>query len=69
MTTINPLRIVHIMRAPMGGVFRHVRDLAQHQTARGHNVVIICDISGTLGYNERGLADLKADLALGVHRI
>ena len=37
------LRIVHCFRAPVGGVFRHVRDLAVAQAAAGHQVGFICD--------------------------
>lgn len=63
------LRIVHIMRAPMGGVFRHVRDLALAQTQAGHLVSIICDASGSPGYQEAGLEQLNVHLGMGVHRI
>ncbi|TCT11470.1 glycosyltransferase involved in cell wall biosynthesis [Tepidamorphus gemmatus] len=38
-----PLRIVHCMRAPVGGLFRHVCDLAEAQAQRGHSVGIIAD--------------------------
>ncbi len=37
------LRILHILRAPMGGLFRHVRDLIEEQTRMGHHVGIVCD--------------------------
>lgn len=63
-----PLTIVHVLRAPMGGVMRHVRDLARTHTAEGHRVGIICDGSGTTGYNEDLLADLDKELELGIHR-
>ena len=29
------LKIVHVLRAPLGGLFRHVLDLANGQIARG----------------------------------
>ena len=54
------LRIVHVLRAPMGGVLRHVRDLALAQADRGHQVGLICDVPGTDGYNETML-ELLAD--------
>lgn len=38
-----PLRIVHCMRAPVGGLFRHVCDLAEAQAQRGHRIGIIAD--------------------------
>ncbi|MDZ7823725.1 MAG: glycosyltransferase family 4 protein [Ahrensia sp.] len=64
----NPLRIVHILRAPMGGVLRHVRDLATAHAAQGHLVGIICDVPGTPGYNETILKELQPQLALGLLR-
>ncbi len=48
-----PLRIVHVFRAPVGGLFRHVVDLATAQTAVGHKVGIVCDAS-TGGTYEAG---------------
>jgi glycosyltransferase involved in cell wall biosynthesis len=63
-----PLRIVHCFRAPVGGVFRHVADLAEAQSAAGHAVGIVCD-SITGGVFEEGiLARLAAKLALGLKR-
>ena len=38
------LNILHVMRAPVGGLFRHVLDLARGQIARGHRVGLIADI-------------------------
>ena len=31
------------LRAPVGGLFRHVRDLARGQAAAGHDVGVVCD--------------------------
>ena len=39
------LRIVHLFRAPVGGLFRHVRDLARAQSEAGHDVGVICGTS------------------------
>jgi len=36
-----PLRILHATRAPVGGIFRHILDLANGQADRGHHVGII----------------------------
>jgi len=63
------LRIVHVLRAPMGGVLRHVRDLALAQAAKGHHVGLVCDVPGTDGYDEAMLEQLAADLPLGLHRV
>jgi glycosyltransferase involved in cell wall biosynthesis len=37
------MRILHVFRTPVGGLFRHVRDLARGQQARGHQVAMLCD--------------------------
>jgi glycosyltransferase involved in cell wall biosynthesis len=52
----------------MGGVLRHVRDLAINHTALGHDVGIICDVEGAEGYNEALLAKLSEEISLGVTR-
>ena len=63
------LRILHVFRAPVGGLFRHVVDLTRIQAAAGHQVGIVCD-SNTGGERaERALADLAPHLALGVVRL
>jgi glycosyltransferase involved in cell wall biosynthesis len=64
-----PLNILHVLRAPVGGLFRHVTDLAQGQAVRGHRVGLIADRStgGTLA--EATLAALASKLALGVTRV
>jgi glycosyltransferase involved in cell wall biosynthesis len=64
-----PLRILHIVRTPVGGIFRHVLDLAYGQAERGHEVGIVAD---SLTGGERGaqaLAEIAPRLKLGVHRI
>lgn len=53
----------------MGGVFRHVRDLALQHTQSRHDVGLICDAEGTPGYSEAGLKQLDIHLSLGVHRV
>ena len=39
------MRIVHCVRSPIGGIFRHIRDLATAQAEAGHDVGVICDSS------------------------
>lgn len=63
------LRILHVFRAPVGGLFRHVEDLARAQIARGHEVGIFCDSSTGGPRGEGILASLKPLLALGLHRL
>ncbi|MGB3390574.1 MAG: glycosyltransferase family 4 protein [Pseudaminobacter sp.] len=62
------LRIVHCFRSPVGGIFRHVRDLAEAQVAAGHAVGIVCDSTTGGDYEERLFADLQHLLALGIRR-
>jgi len=60
------VRIIHVFRSPVGGLFRHVRDLAQAQSADGHKVGIICD-STSGGVIAKGLLDETSQhCALGV---
>jgi glycosyltransferase involved in cell wall biosynthesis len=63
------LRILHVLRAPLGGLFRHVVDLTREQMARGHAVGLVTD---SLTGGERAaqvLAELAPSLALGVLRL
>jgi glycosyltransferase involved in cell wall biosynthesis len=63
------LRIVHCFRSPVGGIFRHVRDLAEAQAKAGCSVGIVCD-SSTGGAREEELFEaLRPHLALGLHRV
>lgn len=64
-----PLRILHVVRAPVGGIFRHILDVANGQVARGHHVGIVAD-SLTGGVRaEAALADIAPRLKLGVRRV
>ncbi|WP_036290603.1 glycosyltransferase family 4 protein [Methylosinus sp. PW1] len=63
------LRIVHVMRAPIGGLFRHVVDLAGAQAARGHAVGVIADSSTGGERAEATLRMLEPSLELGVTRL
>ncbi|MGL5115977.1 MAG: glycosyltransferase family 4 protein [Beijerinckiaceae bacterium] len=62
------MRIVHIFRAPVGGLFRHVIDLAGEQAKRGHDVGVFCDSTFAGDRNERLLGELEKKLSLGVAR-
>ena len=69
MSGSDKLRIVHCFRAPVGGVFRHVRDLVAAQHAAGHPVGMLCD-STTGGAFEDGLLDeMRPQLDLGLIRV
>ncbi|MEJ2378062.1 MAG: glycosyltransferase [Pseudolabrys sp.] len=62
------MKILHVLRAPVGGVLRHVVDLANGQIARGHEVGVIADSQTGHALSERTLAALEPKLALGLSR-
>ncbi|MBR1085929.1 glycosyltransferase family 4 protein [Bradyrhizobium manausense] len=64
-----PLRILHAVRAPVGGIFRHILDLANGQVDRGHHVGILADSLTGGERAEKALAELAPRLKLGVHRL
>jgi glycosyltransferase involved in cell wall biosynthesis len=64
-----PLRILHAVRTPVGGIFRHILDLANGQVDRGHHVGIIADSLTGGERAEAALAAIAPRLALGVHRL
>lgn len=63
------LRIVHCFRSPVGGIFRHVRDLATAQEKAGHAVGIVCDSTTGGDYEYRQIEALAPQLTLGVQRV
>ena len=63
------LRILHVLRAPVGGLFRHVVDLAAAQAARGHAVGLVLDSTTGGGPAEAMLQGLAPAAALGIHRL
>jgi glycosyltransferase involved in cell wall biosynthesis len=66
---MTPLRILHVFRAPVGGLFRHVLDLAYEQIARGHRVGLIADSNTGGARANQVLGELAPSLALGLTRI
>jgi glycosyltransferase involved in cell wall biosynthesis len=64
-----PLRILHATRAPVGGIFRHILDLANGQADRGHHVGIIADNMTGGERADAALAEIAPRLKLGVHRL
>lgn len=63
------LKILHILRAPLGGLFRHVLDVAQGQAARGHRVGLIVDSTTGGARADAALAQLAPKMALNVARV
>ncbi len=66
---MSSLNILHVFRAPVGGLFRHVMDLARAQAERGHRVGLIAD-SNTGGDRAAAAFDQIAPLmAHGITRV
>src|SRR4030088_3404627 len=64
-----PLRILHATRAPVGGIIRHILDLANGQADRGHHVGIVADSLTGGARADAALAEIAPRLKLGVHRL
>ena len=59
-------RILHCLRAPVGGLFRHVLDLSAEQAARGHAVGILADRETSDALTASRLAKIASKLELGI---
>lgn len=64
-----PRRIIHCFRSPVGGIFRHVRDLVFKQSEAGHKIGIICDSTTGGSYEDTLFEAILPSLDLGLHRI
>ncbi|MVT64152.1 glycosyltransferase [Bradyrhizobium pachyrhizi] len=64
-----PLRILHVVRAPVGGIIRHILDVANGQIERGHHVGIVADSRTGGARADAALAEIEPRLKLGVHRV
>jgi glycosyltransferase involved in cell wall biosynthesis len=62
------LKIVHVTRTPVGGIFRHILDVASGQAARGHQVGIVCDSTTGGARADAALAAIAPQMQLGVTR-
>ncbi len=67
--TDRPLRILHAVRAPVGGIIRHILDLASGQAERGHEVGILADSLTGGERAQAALDEIAPRMKLGVHRI
>jgi glycosyltransferase involved in cell wall biosynthesis len=63
------INILHVLRAPVGGLFRHVVDLARGQAERGHRVGLIVDATTGGSHAQATLEALSPRLALGITRV
>ena len=62
------LRILQVMRAPVGGLFRHVADLTRALHAMGHEVGLVVDSLANDAQTEDRLTALTPHASLGIHR-
>lgn len=69
MMSKDPLRIVHCFRSPVGGIFRHVRDLAEQHSQAGHQVGILCDSTTGSAHEDRLFEQIMPYLSLGLTRL
>ncbi len=63
------MKIMHVFRSPVGGLFRHVSDLAREQRILGHDVGVICDRETGGAAADKSLAALERVCNLGLTRI
>lgn len=69
MTEQRPLRILHCFRSPVGGIFRHVRDLVLEHSKAGHEVGILCDSSTGGEHEDRLFDEIRPFLSMGLTRM
>lgn len=62
------MRILQVLRAPVGGLFRHVNDLTRGLVARGHDVGIVLDAADAGPRWEQVIRELEGIANLGVLR-
>ena len=62
------MRILHCLRAPVGGLFRHVLDLSSAQADLGHDVGILADTVTGDRLTEAKFAAVAPRLKLGIER-
>lgn len=63
------LRVLQVLRVPIGGLYRHVADLSAELAARGHSVGLVMDSGLEDAQTAARLTPLLPNLALGVHRM
>lgn len=66
---MHPQKILQVLRAPVGGLFRHVCDLTKGLHAQGHAVGIVVDATANDDLTEQKLSDLATYASLGISRI
>ena len=63
------LNILQVLRAPVGGLFRHVCDLTQQLSERGHKVGLVVDELSFDAETDKKLDTIRAYVELGIHTV
>ncbi len=63
------IKVIHVLRAPVGGLFRHVCDLVQGQYSQGFSVGVIYDSSMEDDHAKQMFEELSSLCALGITRV
>jgi glycosyltransferase involved in cell wall biosynthesis len=63
------LKILQVLRAPVGGLFRHVCDLTKGLSDLGHEVGLVCDSSPVGEFWDSRLCDIESHCALGITKL
>ncbi len=63
------LKIMQCLRAPVGGLFRHVCDLTNILADAGHDVGIVCDAATGGATADQALEQIEEKCRLGIYRI
>ncbi len=64
-----PLRVFHCLRSPVGGLFRHVCDLAKAQREAGYFVGVLCADAPNDQQTQDRISELEKHCELGVTRV
>lgn len=64
-----PFNILQVLRAPVGGLFRHVVDLSHGLAERGHHVGLVIDAGDPGPYWQGRIDDVEKSAALGLTRL
>jgi len=64
-----PLRVLQVLRAPVGGLFRHVSDLTRELAGRGHEIGIVTDSLTSDALTADRLRRLAPFARLGLHSL
>lgn len=65
----SPTRVLLMVRAPVGGLWRHVLDLTDGLLERGFELGIVVDVSSASDHVKSTLKRLAPKLSLGVHAL